>query len=512
MAPSPESRLVRRLGTGDAVAVGLAAMIGTGVFVAWQPAASAAGAWLLAGLAVAAFVAFCNAASTAQLAAVHPEAGGAYHYGRLRLGDAWGALAGYAFVLGKSASCATAALAVGAYLWPSQDVLVALAAVAAVTAVNLAGVTRTARVGAVLVALVVVVLAAVVVTGLGDAGVAPDWSSGPSGGVTGVLGSAAVLFYAFAGYARITTLGEEVRDPAAIPRAVVVSLTATLVLYAAVGLTVLLVLGADGTAESARPLRAVAAAAGASWLEPVVAAGAAVAALGALLSLQAGVGRTAFAMASAGDLPARLAGRPPPPSRPARRRTGLRRRDGVVRAGRRSRDDARGERVRGAGVLRGRQRGGVAARAGRAPVAALAVRRRPGVVRAAGGVAAVADGRGGRRRAGRRHGRPRDPAATRRAVTRGCRNVRTAGTRKAQNPETGMSATPHTVSPSSPQPSPRGGASPRRSIDRTRPPSRATPRPAVTYQKPTPRSAIRAGSASTASTTPASHVERSESG
>ncbi|SEF09945.1 APC family permease [Jiangella alba] len=307
MAPSPESRLVRRLGTGDAVAVGLAAMIGTGVFVAWQPAASAAGAWLLAGLAVAAFVAFCNAASTAQLAAVHPEAGGAYHYGRLRLGDAWGALAGYAFVLGKSASCATAALAVGAYLWPSQDVLVALAAVAAVTAVNLAGVTRTARVGAVLVALVVVVLAAVVVTGLGDAGVAPDWSSGPSGGVTGVLGSAAVLFYAFAGYARITTLGEEVRDPAAIPRAVVVSLTATLVLYAAVGLTVLLVLGADGTAESARPLRAVAAAAGASWLEPVVAAGAAVAALGALLSLQAGVGRTAFAMASAGDLPARLA-------------------------------------------------------------------------------------------------------------------------------------------------------------------------------------------------------------
>ncbi|HEU4511527.1 APC family permease [Jiangella sp. DSM 45060] len=307
MTPPPESRLVRRLGTGDAVAVGLAAMIGTGVFVAWQPAADAAGAWLLAGLAVAAFVAFCNATSTAQLAAVHPEAGGAYHYGRLRLGDAWGALAGYAFVLGKSASCATAALAVGAYLWPSQDVLVALAAVVAVTAVNLAGVTRTARVGAVLVAVVVAVLAAVVVTGLGGAGVAPDWSSGPSGGVLGVLGSAAVLFYAFAGYARITTLGEEVRDPAAIPRAVVVSLTATLVLYAAVGLTVLLVLGAHGTAESARPLRAVAAAAGASWLEPVVAAGAAVAALGALLSLQAGVGRTAFAMASAGDLPARLA-------------------------------------------------------------------------------------------------------------------------------------------------------------------------------------------------------------
>ncbi|SDU10940.1 APC family permease [Jiangella alkaliphila] len=304
----PDSRLSRRLGTGDAVAVGLGAMIGTGVFVAWQPAAEAAGAWLLAGLAVAAFVAFCNAMSTAQLAAVHPQAGGAYHYGRLRLGDAWGALAGYAFVLGKSASCATAALAVGEYLWPSWSVPVALAAVVVVTAVNLAGVTKTARVGAVLVAVVVAVLAAVVVTGLGGAGVAPSWSAGPSsGGVLGVLGSAAVLFYAFAGYARIATLSEEVRDPGSIPRAVVVSLTAALALYAVVGLTVLLVLGASGTAASSQPLRDVAAAAGAGWLEPVVAAGAAVAALGALLSLQAGVGRTAFAMASSGDLPARLA-------------------------------------------------------------------------------------------------------------------------------------------------------------------------------------------------------------
>ncbi|RIQ34098.1 APC family permease [Jiangella rhizosphaerae] len=305
---APDSRLSRRLGTGDAVAVGLGAMIGTGVFVAWQPAASAAGAWLLAGLAIAAFVAFCNATSTAQLAAVHPQAGGAYHFGRLRLGEAWGALAGHAFVLGKSASCATAALAVGAYLWPERAVPVALAAVMVVTAVNLAGVTKTARVGAVLVAVVAAVLMVVVVTGLSGAGVAADWSSGPSSaGPLGVLGSAAVLFYAFAGYARITTLGEEVRDPAAIPRAVVVSLTATLLLYAVVGLAVLLVLGAPGTAASSQPLRDVAAAAGAGWLEPVVAAGAAVAALGALLSLQAGVGRTAFAMASSGDLPRALA-------------------------------------------------------------------------------------------------------------------------------------------------------------------------------------------------------------
>src|SRR5215204_3146774 len=102
----PESRLSRRLGTADAVVVGVGAMVGTGVFVVWAPAADRAGGWLLPGLGIAAFVAFCNATSSAALAAVHPQSGGTYVYGRERLGHGWGALAGYAFVLGKVASCA----------------------------------------------------------------------------------------------------------------------------------------------------------------------------------------------------------------------------------------------------------------------------------------------------------------------------------------------------------------------------------------------------------------------
>ncbi len=304
----PESRLSRRLGTADAVVIGLGSMIGTGVFVVWQPAAEAAGRWLLAGLAIAAFVAFCNATSTAQLAAVYPRAGGAYHYGREVLGAGWGALAGYAFVVGKVASSATAALAVGVYLWPQYDRAVAVAAVVVVTAVNIAGVQKTARATWVLVAVVIAVLATVVITGA--AGTADGTPGGPTGdiGIDGVLGSAAVMFYAFAGYARVTVLGEEVRDPArAIPRAVVISLALVLVLYAAVGWTVLDVLGPTGAAGSARPLESVAEASGTDWLLPVVGIAAGVAALGALLSLLAGVGRTSFAMAAEGDLPRTLA-------------------------------------------------------------------------------------------------------------------------------------------------------------------------------------------------------------
>lgn len=310
---TPESRLSRQLSTADAVVVGLGAMIGTGVFVVWQPAAALAGPWLLAGLGVAAFAAFCNATSTAQLAAVHPRAGGVYHYGRERLGDHWGALAGYAFVFGKTASAATAALAVGTYAWPERSTVVALVSVLVVASVNLAGVTKTAGLTKVLVAGVVAVLTLVVVAGLASLADRPgslDFTVvTPAGdvGLLGVLGSAALLFYAFAGYARITVLGEEVRDPRAIPRAVVISLVVVLTIYGLIGTTVLFVLGSDGAARASQPLRALVETAGADQLVPIVVAGAAIAALGTLLSLLAGIGRTAFAMAAERDLPPALA-------------------------------------------------------------------------------------------------------------------------------------------------------------------------------------------------------------
>lgn len=302
--PEPKSRLSRRLGTGDVVMVGIGAMIGTGVFVVWQPAADRAGRWLLLGLAIAAFVAFCNATSSAQLAAVHPQSGGTYVYGRQRLGHSWGALAGYAFLIGKLASCAAAALAVGIYLWPGQQRLVAVTAVVVVTAVNLAGVHQTTRVTRWLITAVILVLVTLVVTGVASGERAPAVDLPDSVGIPDVLGTAAVLFFAFAGYARIATLGEEVRDPArTIPRAVPLALGIVLVIYVAIGGTVLLVLGASGTAASNRPLAAVAQAAGAAWLEPIVAVAGGVAALAVLLALIAGVARTAFAMADDGELP-----------------------------------------------------------------------------------------------------------------------------------------------------------------------------------------------------------------
>jgi APA family basic amino acid/polyamine antiporter len=303
---SPRPDLVRRLGLGDAVVLGLGSMLGAGVFAAFGPAAAAAGSGLLVALGVAALVAYANATSSARLAARHPESGGTYVYGRRRLGETWGFVAGWGFVVGKTASCAAMALTLGAYAWPEHARAVAAAAVVLVTAVNHRGVAKTAGVTRVLVALTLAALAAAVAGALGNPGASPeqlvDWF--PRGPL-GVLQAAGLLFFAFAGYARIATLGEEVRDPArTIPRAVPLALGIVVVVYAVVGASALVAVGPAALAASPTPL---ATAVGSEVLAVVVRIGAAVAAAGVLVSLLAGVGRTTLAMARDRELPHGLA-------------------------------------------------------------------------------------------------------------------------------------------------------------------------------------------------------------
>src|SRR5687768_4746920 len=162
VSPVAPSRLARRLGTFDAVVIGLGAMIGAGVFAAFGPAARAAGNGLIVGLAIAACIAYCNATSSARLAAVYPQSGGTYVYGRERLGPFWGFLAGWGFVIGKLASCAAMAMTFASYAAPSLARPLAVGAVAALTAVNYLGIQKTALVTRVIVAIVLLSLAVVV--------------------------------------------------------------------------------------------------------------------------------------------------------------------------------------------------------------------------------------------------------------------------------------------------------------------------------------------------------------
>lgn len=353
---TPEG-LQRRLGAADAVVIGLGSMLGAGTFVALAPAAGAAGSGLLIGLAVAAIVAYCNASSSGRLAARYPVSGGTYVYGRERLGEFWGYLAGWCFVVGKTASCAAMALTVGLYIWPEQAHAVAVAAVVLLTAVTYRGVQKSALATRIIVAIVLAVLAAVVVAGStsGSTEVA-RLGFGTDITVGGVLQAGGLLFFAFAGYARIATLGEEVREPArTIPRAISMALGVTLLVYLAVASVALLVLGPRTLAEATAPLSSVVTAAGVEWLEPVVRAGRR---CRSGFTARLGAGSVAHHLRDGtGPASATRADRGAPPVR------------GATSSRTRCRSDRRGRRrnrrcpcrdrilvVRGAGLLRRRQR------------------------------------------------------------------------------------------------------------------------------------------------------------
>jgi basic amino acid/polyamine antiporter, APA family len=308
---NPHQQLRRRLGVIDATSIGLGSMLGAGVFVVFSPAADLAGNFLVLAVLLAGAVAYCNAVASAELAARYPASGGTYLYGRKRLGEWPGFLAGWGFVSGKSASCAAMALTFGHYVAPDYAVPVAVAAVVALTVVNMFGITRTALLTRVLLCLVLATLvfvAVAAVVGPHPTGPASGAEGPVAGGPGGVLPAAGLMFFAFAGYARIATLGEEVKDPArTIPRAILAALGTAFVIYLGLALLLQSHLPDGRLAATDVPLLDAVLHSRLAAGAPLVQAGAAAASLGALLALITGVGRTTLAMARERDLPAALA-------------------------------------------------------------------------------------------------------------------------------------------------------------------------------------------------------------
>ena len=306
---SAHQQLHRRLGTFDATAIGLGSMLGAGVFVVFAPAAALAGQLLALSVVIAGAVAYCNAVASAALAAKYPTSGGTYVYGREQLGEWPGFVAGWGFVTGKTASCAAMALTFGSYAWPGYAVPAAIAAVVALTGVNLLGITRTALLTRILLCIVLATLAFVAVAAaVGPHPVAGTGAPAVEASLGGVLPAAGLMFFAFAGYARIATLGEEVKDPVrAIPRAIIAALAAAFAIYLALSLLLLNHLPGGQLAATRTPLLDAVLESRFERGAVLVQVGAAAACLGALLALITGVGRTTMAMARERDLPSPLA-------------------------------------------------------------------------------------------------------------------------------------------------------------------------------------------------------------
>jgi len=300
-----------QLGMFDAIATGLAAILGAGIFAVIAPAAAIAGPALLISLMIAAFVAFCNALSSAQLAIVFPRAGGTYEFGRNMLGPWWGYSAGWMFLAANTFGPGVTALAFGSYLHAAFGFVptrtAAVAAVLVMNALNVAGIRRSVRVTDVVVVLSIFSLVAFVVIGL-PAGQASNFTPFAPGGVVGILQATALLFFAYTGYSRIATLVEEVRAPErTIPKATVLALGTAVLLYLAVAATAISVLGASRLSQSSSPLEYTLMVAGSALGVTIIAAGALLTTFNEGLSDLLGVSRVAFAMGREDDLPRGLA-------------------------------------------------------------------------------------------------------------------------------------------------------------------------------------------------------------
>jgi APA family basic amino acid/polyamine antiporter len=274
-------------------------MLGAGVFVVFAPAAKLAGSYLLLAIAIAGIVAALNARSMRQLSKVLPKAGGAYAFGREYLSSSWGFLAGIAFILGKVGSVAAIALAAASYIYPEAKVEVAFASLALMTGINVLGINRTAT-GALLLSVPTVAL--LLLVGISGFQVAAGESQDQSS-IAGILPAAALIFFAFAGYARVATLGPEVKDPSEnIPKAITLSLVFVIAIYFLVANALQAQLG-KALQFSIAPIQDFAAIA-LPWLPAqLVVLVAATACLGSLLSLLAGISRTAEAMAKDREIP-----------------------------------------------------------------------------------------------------------------------------------------------------------------------------------------------------------------
>jgi APA family basic amino acid/polyamine antiporter len=305
-----ESGLRRDLGLADAVAIGLGAIIGAGIFVVTGVAAKVAGPAFLVGLALAGVAATFNALSSAQLAAAYPRSGGTYEYGYRVLGPRFGFAAGWLFLASKLAAGGTVALGFGFYLAalvpgiPERGA--GVAAAVALTAANYFGIKKAGRLNTIVVVVSVSVLALFVGTGL-PAVQASNLHPFAPAGLRGVLEAAGLLFFAYTGYARVATLGEEVHDPRnTIPKAIISALAISSVLYLAVSFVAVGAIGAEEMGRSRSPLQQAALTFPIPRMSEVVGIGATTAMFGVLLSQLFAISRMLFAMARNGDLPRRL--------------------------------------------------------------------------------------------------------------------------------------------------------------------------------------------------------------
>jgi amino acid transporter len=300
--------LHRVLGLTEVTAGGVGIIIGAGIYVLLGAATALAGPAVWLAFLLAAVLSVLTGLSYAELSSMFPSAAGEYEYTRHALPEWVAFVVGWTMIMALVVAAATVSIGFARYVGYFVDVdarVAALGLLTIVSAVAMAGIKQSARLMVALSAVQVGGLVLVVLIGLPHVGDV-DLVAGTR--VGGVLGAAALVFFAFIGFDEVITLAEETRDPTrTVPRALLLALGLSAALYVAVAIAAVSVLGAAALAASPRPLADVMAHVLGRRGATVVAAIALVSTTNTTLLALTAASRVLYGMAKAGAMPRRFA-------------------------------------------------------------------------------------------------------------------------------------------------------------------------------------------------------------
>ena len=250
-----ENNFSRTLTKRDSLYLGLSSMIGAGLFYNLAPTSKISSYSSILGLLLASTLAFANASSSAQLASLYPQTGGTYLYANKVLGKLPGNIAGIVFILGKTVSCVAIALTLGNYISPIYGKELGVGLSVIVFLIGYKGITKTAALARwfVLIVISILVFFCIAILMTPSTNIAIPLLEGFS--TSNLFLSAAIWFFAFTGYSRLATYGEEVKNPETIiPSSILTGLGITVTIYLFVNWLSLAIIGPEVVANSNTPL------------------------------------------------------------------------------------------------------------------------------------------------------------------------------------------------------------------------------------------------------------------
>jgi APA family basic amino acid/polyamine antiporter len=303
----PQGHLKREIGLFGATALGIGAIIGSGIFIVTGIVAGIAGSAMIISVLIAGVIALFSALSVAELSAYLPEEGGTYAYAQKLISPFAGFIAGWIWIFSNIFVGAAVSLGFAHYfvtLVPAVPLkIIAVIICFIFIVINYLGLKESTLLNNVLVTVKVLILLFFVAFGLGFFSFEHFTPLAPSG-MTGILSGAALIFFAYTGFARVTIMAEEVKEPEkTIPRSIYLALGISTVIYILVCLVAVGIAGTPALAQSGSPLADAIRVTGSPEAVLLISLGAMIATASVLLTTIMGISRIVFAMARNNDLP-----------------------------------------------------------------------------------------------------------------------------------------------------------------------------------------------------------------